>query len=59
MRVSHDVLKRSISAAFNASEIKFSKVSDLTKEEFEHLLATAIKASLETSEFSQHIHNLK
>lgn len=59
MAVSHEILRRSIAAAFDASSIEFSKVSDLTRNEFERLLATAIKASVESAEFSQHIRSLK
>ena len=59
MAVHHDVFKSAIANAFVKSDIKFSKVSDLTKEEFEQLLASAIKACVDTAEFSNHIHNLK
>lgn len=55
----HDVFKSAIANAFDKSDIKFSKMSDLTKEEFERLLASAIKACVETADFSQHIRNLK
>lgn len=59
MSVHHDVFKSAIANAFDKSDIKFSKMSDLTKEEFERLLASAIKACVETADFSQHIRNLK
>ena len=44
MAVHHDTFKSAIASAFENSDIKFSKVSDLSKEEFERLLASAIKA---------------
>ncbi len=59
MSVRHDEFERAIAGAFQKSDIKFSKVSDLTKEEFERLLASAIKACVETAEFSNHVRNLK
>ena len=59
MAVSHNDLKSAISNAFDKSDIKFSKVSDLTRDEFERLLASAIKACLETHDFSNHIRNIK
>ena len=59
MAVYHDSFKSAIATAFDNSDIKFSKVSDLTKEEFERLLASAIKACVETYDFSNHIRNLK
>lgn len=59
MSVRHDEFQRAIASAFQKSDIKFSKVSDLTKEEFERLLASAIKACVETAEFSNHVRNLK
>jgi len=57
--VSHDTLRSAIAGAFEKSNIKFSYVSDLTKEEFERLLASAIKACVETADFSNHVRNLK
>ena len=51
--------KSAIASAFENSDIKFSKVSDLSKEEFERLLASAIKACVETQDFAQHIRTLK
>ena len=42
MAVHHDTFKSAIASAFENSDIKFSKVSDLSKEEFERLLASAI-----------------
>ena len=59
MSVSHDTFKSAIANAFNKSDVKFSNVSDLTKEEFEWLLASAIKACVETVDFSNHVRNLK
>lgn len=59
MSVHHSDFKDAIARAFGESDIKFEKVSDLTKEEFERLLASAIKACVETADFSQHIRNLK
>lgn len=59
MAVHHDIFKSAIANVFKNSDIKFSKVSDLTKEEFEQLLASAIKACVETAEFSNHVRNLK
>lgn len=59
MAVYHDTFKSAIANAFENSDIKFSKVSDLSKEEFERLLASAIKACVETHDFAQHIRNLK
>ena len=59
MAVHHDTFKSAIASAFENSDIKFSKVSDLSKEEFERLLASAIKACVEPADFSQHIRNLK
>lgn len=59
MIVSHETLRSAIAGAFQNSNIQFSKVSDLTKDEFERLLASAIKASLETAEFSNQVRNLK
>ena len=35
MAVYHDTFKSAIANAFKDSDIKFSKVSDLTKDEFE------------------------
>lgn len=59
MSVHHSDFKDAIACAFSESGVKFEKVSDLTKEEFERLLASAIKACVETADFSQHICNLK
>lgn len=59
MPVRHDIFKHTIAIAFEESDIKFSKVADLSKDEFERLLATAIKACVESVEFSHHIHTLK
>lgn len=59
MSVRHSSFKDAIVRAFGESDIKFENVSDLTKEEFERLLASAIKACVETADFSQHIRNLK
>lgn len=63
MAVHHDTFKSAIASAiasaFENSDIKFSKVSDLSKEEFERLLASAIKACVETQDFAQHIRTLK
>lgn len=59
MAVHHDIFKNTIANAFKNSDIKFSKASDLTKEEFEQLLASAIKACVETAVFSNHVRNLK
>jgi hypothetical protein len=59
MVVRYDALKNAIANAFDKSDIKFSKVSDLTKDEFERLLASAIKACIETAEFSNQVRNLK
>lgn len=59
MIVSHESLRSAIAGAFQKSDIKFSKVSDLTKDEFERLLASAIKACVETAEFSNQVRNLK
>lgn len=59
MSVHHDTFKSAIANAFENSDIKFSKVSDLSKEEFEHLLASAIKACVETQDFAQHVRTLK
>lgn len=59
MVVSHETLRSAIAGAFEKSNIKFSNVSDLTKEEFEILLASAIKACIETAEFSNQVRNLK
>lgn len=59
MAIHHDTFKSAIASAFENSDIKFSKVSDLSKEEFECLLASAIKACVETHDFAQHIRTLK
>lgn len=59
MSVHHDIFKSAIANSFSNSDIKFEKVSDLSKEEFERLLASAIKACVETAEFSNHVRNLK
>jgi hypothetical protein len=59
MAIHHDDFRRAIAAAFDASDIKFSKVSDLSKEDFEILLASAFKACLESADFSQHVRTLK
>ena len=58
MAVHHDTFKSAIASAFENSDIKFSKVSDLSKE-VERLLASAIKACVETQDFAQHIRTLK
>lgn len=59
MSVHHSDFKDAIACAFENSSIKFEKVSDLTKEEFERLLASAIKACVETQDFAQHVRTLK
>jgi hypothetical protein len=59
MAVHHNDFKTAIERSFDESDIKFDKVSDLSKEEFERLLASAIKACVETHDFAQHVRNLK
>ena len=59
MYVNHDSFKSAIANAFDKSNIKFERVSDLSKEEFERLLASAIKACVETHDFQQLVRNLK
>ena len=43
MAVHHDTFKSAIASAFENSDIKFSKVSDLSKEEFEEKVWNDIK----------------
>ena len=59
LAVHYDSFKSAIANAFDKSDVKFSKVSDLSKDEFEKLLASAIKACVETYDFQQHVRNLK